>query len=542
MQISRRDLFRSTAAVAGASTLGTLGGVGLAESAVAGTSPVARALTTARVLGLGEAGPGGYRPVVELAGERHLVRGGLGAAAKKGRAKRRKGLLAFVQLSDVHCIDAQSPIRLEFGEAVSSSAWRPQELMCGHVADAMVREINAIGAGPVTGKPLALAIQTGDNSDTAQYNEIRWNIDVLDGGTLTMDSGDPTRYEGVQDQDPETYDVMFWHPDGTPEGKVDDRARAEFGFPTIPGLLDAVRQPFEAEGLDIPWYAAMGNHDGLVQGNWNITESYNAQATGSTKKFTAGGKTINRTVTADPDRRLLQRVEWIQEHFTTTGLPEGHGFTAENVAKNTAYYTFDQGPNDIVRFVVLDSVSQFGDKGAMDDAQFRWLKKTLDKSTRKLVVLASHHPLASFESTAVREKVTRELAKRENVIAWVNGHTHKNQIWAHPRKEGPKGKKKTVGGFWEINTASHIDWPQQSRLLEIADNKDDTISIFTTMIDHGGSLEFNGDLTDPTQLAGLSRELGANDWQKRSGTAVGKRDARNVELLLPAPTFLRRRK
>src|SRR3712207_6935979 len=53
-------------------------------------------------------------------------------------------------------------------------------MLAGQISDAMVRELNAIRRGPVTGKPLALAIQTGDNSDNAQYNEIRWNIDLLD--------------------------------------------------------------------------------------------------------------------------------------------------------------------------------------------------------------------------------------------------------------------------------------------------------------------------------------------------------------------------
>ncbi|GAB6987358.1 hypothetical protein JCM10369A_38840 [Nocardioides pyridinolyticus] len=62
------------------------------------------------------------------------------------------------------------------------------------------------------------------------------------------------------------------------------------------------------------------------------------------------------------------------------------------------------------------------------------------------------------------------------------------------------------------------------------------------MIDHGGSLSFNGDLTHPTPLAGLSRELGANDWQERGDGRAGKRNARNVELLLLAPSFLRKRK
>jgi metallophosphoesterase (TIGR03767 family) len=528
VQISRRDLFRSSAAIGGAAALGS---AGLADAAVAGTGVSARAgspTTRKVVLDKGPAGAGGWRTVVTKAGEDHVVRGGLGAKAHKGRAGRRKPLAAFAQLSDVHIIDTQSPLRLEFGEPFSSSAYRPQETLTAHVADAMVRRINAIRKGPVTGRKLAFAIQTGDNSDTAQLNELRWNIDILDGGkAVTIDSGDPTRYEGVQDQDPAFYNPMFWHPDGTPAGKADDDARAKYGFPTVPGLLDAARKPFEPAGLDMPWFAAMGNHDGLVQGNFPINGLYKSRATGTTKQ-TANG---NRTVTADPNRRLLDRSAWVDEHFTTTGSPVGHGFTPENRAKNTAYYYFDEGK---VRFVVLDTIADSGDKGSLDKKQFTWLKRLLDRSGKKLVVLFSHHPLASFEDTNLAHRVEKELAGRENVVAWVNGHTHTNQIWAHPRKEHGK----VVGGFWEINTASHIDWPQQARLLEIVDNRDGSLSIFTTMVDHAGSLAFDGNLADPTQLAGLSRLLAANDWDERNNDRRGKRTARNVELVLAAPAFL----
>jgi len=126
--------------------------------------------------------------------------------------------------------------------------------------------------------------------------------------------------------------------------------------------------------------------------------------------------------------------------------------------------------------------------------------------------------------------VIAELLRHENVIAWVNGHTHTNNIWAHKRAGG--------GGFWEINTASHIDWPQQSRLLEVTNNRDDTLSIFATMVDHGAPLAFGGDLDDPMQLAALGRELAANDWQETSNRR-GATNARNVELVLRAPKFLR---
>lgn len=39
-------------------------------------------------------------------------------------------------------------------------------------------------------------------------------------------------------------------------------------------------------------------------------------------------------------------------------------------------------------------------------------------------------------------------------------------------------------GFWEISTASHIDFPQHARILELVDNGDGTLSIFGTLVDH----------------------------------------------------------
>ena len=132
-------------------------------------------------------------------------------------------MLAFVQLSDVHICDHQSPMRFESQDPnISSSAYRPQEMLSAHIAESMVREINAIATGPVTGLPLAHAVQTGDNSDNGQYNEIRWNIDILDGGEVRPDSGDLTKYEGVMDvdwdPDKSTY-ANYWHPEIAGRGR-----------------------------------------------------------------------------------------------------------------------------------------------------------------------------------------------------------------------------------------------------------------------------------------------------------------------------------
>jgi len=528
VDLTRRDLFRSAAALGGVAALAGLGG--LAAEAVAGTSTRHRG-TLDKVILKGRAGRGGWAPLVHAAGEEHVVRTGLGAPAKAGRKDRRRALLAFAQLSDVHVVDAQSPARLEGGDFVVSAAYRPQEVLTAHLAEAMVREINQVSRGPVTGKLLALALQTGDNSDNSQYNEIRWNIDLLDGARIRQDSGDLTRYEGVMDGDPDFYDESFWHPEGTPTGEADDTYRAKYGFPRVPGLLDDCRRPFKAHGLDMEWFTALGNHDQLWQGNAVHTAADNAVATGDQKSTSQG----MRTVTADLNRRLLGRTETVAEHFTTAGLPVGHGFTDQNRTDGTAYYTFDRGP---VRFVVMDTVNENGGaEGSMDQTQFSWLQAQLSAATDRLVVVASHHTSWTMDNVTtgpsgprvLGDAVVTELLAHENVIAWVNGHTHSNAVKAHARQTG--------GGFWEINTASHIDWPQQSRIIEIVDNRDRTLSIFTTMLDHAAPTSY-ANLDSPLELAAVARELAANDPQERDNDRRGSRKARNVELLVPAPAFL----
>ena len=67
-----------------------------------------------------------------------------------------------------------------------------------------------------------------------------------------------------------------------------------------------------------------------------------------------------------------------------------------------------------------------------------------------------------------------------------------------------------------------------------------TLSIFGTIVDHVAPTSYGKRPKSPLELASLSRELGANDWQNPGVTATedGRRGAvedRNVELLVPAP-------
>lgn len=75
----------------------------------------------------------GYRRLDEGPGWERVVRGEL-AGARSGREDRRTTLAAFVQLTDLHVIDAQHPLRLEYLRSADVHAWRPHEALTVHGA------------------------------------------------------------------------------------------------------------------------------------------------------------------------------------------------------------------------------------------------------------------------------------------------------------------------------------------------------------------------------------------------------------------------
>jgi len=237
----------------------------------------------------------------------------------------------------------------------------------------------------------------------------------------------------------------------------------------------------------------------------------------------------------------------------------GHGFTRENRINGTAYYVVDVPAADGVkpiRMIVLDTVNENGQAdGSLDPDQFDWLLETLEQEPHRLTMIMSHHTgktmgnrlpgLAAGLRRVVGSTVIDALHRYPQVVLWVNGHTHENTVTAQPSAGGGSG------GFWEITTASHIDWPQQIRTIEIVDNGDGTLSFFGTIVDSAADPLWDGSIADPAALASLSRELAVNDPQESprvddvvtapDGTKQkvdglrGLQMDRNVELVLPLP-------
>src|SRR5207247_4655864 len=142
--------------------------------------------------------------LVYASGQPYVVRTDL-ADAQGGRENRRRSLLAFHHFSDFRIVDEESPLRSEWVEAcrpsLTTDAFRPQESLSLQAAAAMIERANGIDRSELTGRPVDFALHTGNATDNAQYNELRWFLDLMDGKDVNPDSGKPG-YEGVQSQSP----------------------------------------------------------------------------------------------------------------------------------------------------------------------------------------------------------------------------------------------------------------------------------------------------------------------------------------------------
>ncbi len=345
-----------------------------------------------------------------------------------------------------------------------------------------------------------------------------------------------------------------------------------------PGLPQALRCKAGTAGclnrrLDVPYYVAFGNHDGYVRGTL-------ATEPGLQEISLLTGR-----------HYMKEQHEFIDEFFETAALPGpvGHGFNHVEAARrddadgrNDGYYGFDAG-NGRLRLIVINTIVDGTDPrlppeiknpfaladGTIDQAQFEWLKGELAAALHKgqLALLFSHHPDLTFvefgqfgalaPGGVSAAALNAELASYPNFIAWIAGHTHMHRIRAFKVQDGQGSngaitapvacKRAAVGacaGFWQIETASLIDFPQEQRLLEILDNGNGTGTIRARVLEHdfevSKRLAERDDqcqfyLTDPATAQKVVTDANLSALCLQGGTRDGEPTDRNVDLLFKMP-------
>ena len=248
-----------------------------------------------------------------------------------------------------------------------------------------------------------------------------------------------------------------------------------------------------------------------------------------------------KSVTADAERRLFDSVEFMQAHLDSRRHPDRSAMASPRTTSRRRRPTgWPISAHMSARSDWTPATRSQGPDGAVPEDQFTWLRAGLEqaRAENKICIVLSHHNSTTLENEAKlvigdnqrlihAEEFVAMLQEYPNLVAWFNGHTHINTIIAHAKAGG--------GGFWEVTTASCIDFPQQQQLIEIVDNQDGTVSIFTTCLDHMSNAEWTQSDYSQDGLASLSRQLSANDWIENPPMRMGSPLDRNCELLLPAP-------
>lgn len=528
----------------------------------------------------------GYSKLQYLAGEPFLLREDLGATAAPERTTTRRALLYFAHHSDTHILDTQTPARVEPADILyrfgAGGAYRPQETLTVQVLDQMIQATNAMAHSSLTGAPMSFAMITGDLTDSNTHAEHKWLRDTYDGKVVTPNTGGPT-YEGAQAWPEATY---AYHPDGAPGSDI----YSANGFPNYPGMLDAAIGSLDTQGISVPWYCVFGNHDLLFNGTLPKLMVVDMLASSNRKAVELGSLLMlalferaprdfvqklwedngryragTRIVTRDAEnRKPLSPVEFMAGMLDTESSPGpvGHGFTPDHVSSGESWYARDEGP---MRLIGMDSCNHFtGSEGSITQPQYDWIESELianssryydpagnlihnPSGTDKLIMVFSHHNSWTMTNTNfdpanpyVRKfgpDMVALFGRFPNMVAWVNGHSHENKVLAHrnPWEDGT--------GFWEVNSASCIDFCQHQRTIEVVDNRDGTLSLFTVVVDHLGPADPGTGGYTGQRLASISRELSANDPFGDAGLngkgspldKLGKVEDRNCELLVKAP-------
>ena len=443
-------------------------------------------------------------------------------------------LVNFFTITDIHITDKESPNQFIYlqqldptNSGLNTSIYSPVMMYTTHVLDAAIQTANALHKK----NAFDFGISLGDTCNSTSYNELRWYIDVIDGKIITPSSGDhlgattidyqkPYKAAGLDKSIP-WYQVL---------GNHDHFFIGSFPIDAEPslGIRDSYisRTVWSRADFLIPnpaTFPVMFNMDNMIVGQ----QYYQGVIDGSTLlgailhagKVGDPGFTTPPTVTADPDRRSLRRTEWISEFFKTTSSPAGHGFNLVNPTQQSGFacYSFLPKSNIPLKIIVLDDTQSENDgskdihgHGYLDANRWAWLQAELaaGQAANQLMIIAAHIPIAvvkigdetewwladrqarptdswwmdsisTVDNAVTLQGLVATLQNTPNLLMWIAGHRHLNTVKAFVSNDPTKPEK----GFWQVETSSLRDFPQQFRTFEIYVNSDYTISIRTINVD-----------------------------------------------------------
>lgn len=165
-----------------------------------------------------------------------------------------------------------------------------------------------------------------------------------------------------------------------------------------------------------------------------------------------------------------------------------HGFDAGPRDANDdvlGYYAFDQDlgmvagqPRRAIQIVLNTEdlgPNEGGATGRLSAAQYAWLEQVFacaQEDPHDLVFLFGHHQLSEIKlPTTAGVDVLRAsplLVESTQLVAFLYGHNHKHGLCADAGSCGkPFPPRGTVTRFWELETGSLIEHPQEGRLVRL---------------------------------------------------------------------------
>ena len=436
---------------------------------------------------------------------------------------RKERLIHFFTFSDIHITDKEAPNQLIYFQQAerfainNTSIYSPVMMYTTHVLDAAVQTVNALHQK----NRFDFGLSLGDTCNSTSYNELRWYMDVIDGKVIRPSSGAHLGADQIDYQKP--YQAagldksIPWY---QTMGNHDHFYIGSFPVDAKPAL--GIRQSYLS---DTVWSTA----DFLAPNFKNFPVLFNIEGMTAKPQFYTGvldgaspfGKVIYAgpvsdmafsagapRVAADPERRSLTRAEWRKEFFKTATQPIGHGFNLVDEKRSPGFtcYSFIPNPKVPLKVIVLDNTQREDDgsndihgHGYLDAERWDWLQAELAQGQveNQLMVIAAHIPLAvvpigsemewwnepniapEFQNAVNLAGLVKTLQSTPNLLLWVAGHRHLNTVKAFPSSD----RNKPEQGFWQVETSSLRDFPQQFRTFEIYLNSDYSISIVTVNVD-----------------------------------------------------------